>query len=163
MLYRLVEHYDTNNDYTNSIILDKEVEKIYLNECFVCLDSGISNEKLIKLKNQILYFKICVCDGYIHDSCLNKWYKLQSSCPICRTHICKLPSFKTRIITYFFRNRMISFIYIKINQFYINFVTCNVILKNVSNFVILFSIMFFLTYIYAEIIRQIMNRLDTIY
>jgi hypothetical protein len=50
-------------------------------ECFICFEN---NPKPFKLKDQILYFKLCNCNGLIHDKCLETWYDKTGQCPICR-------------------------------------------------------------------------------
>jgi hypothetical protein len=164
MLYRLVEHYDIDNDYidsSNSNITDEKlIETKIANECFICLETNLSNELPIKLKNQILYFNICVCDGYIHNSCLKKWYTRQSTCPICRIYATEIPSLKTIAITYFMNNKAISFICIKTNQIYF-LLTRNFIIKSVIHFVSIFTGMFILVLIYSEIICFLLNKINT--
>jgi hypothetical protein len=164
MLYRLVEHYDTNtnNDYIydSSFSNKNENDNSLSKECFVCLDSNISDKTLIKLKNQLFYFKHCMCDGTIHISCLDKWYKIRSTCPICRIHVIKIPDFKTRVITYFMKNKIVSFIYIKTNRIYVALIDNTVIIiRNIIKYSSLFTFFFILTCIYAEIINQIIHKL----
>jgi len=162
MLYRLVEHYDINNDYIyDSSSSDKNIIDITLpKECFICLDSNITDETLIKLKNQIIYIKRCMCDGIIHISCLDKWCKIRSTCPICRIDIIKIPDFKTRIIRYFMKNKIVAYIYIKTNQIYITLID-NVILimTIILKYLYLLVCFFIFTYIYAEIISEIIKKL----
>lgn len=165
MLYRLVEHYDTNYDYiydcsASTIIEKNNIENAEHKECFVCLDTNIIQETPIQLKNQILYLKICLCDGYIHNSCLKKWCNVKSTCPICRINIIQIPSLKTRIMTYIMRNNTISFICVKSNVIYNSF-TNNAIIKKIVHFFSLFTFFFIFTCIYAEIIQQIINKYDT--
>lgn len=80
MLYRIIEHYDTENDY----IFDASNETMILSECFICLDLLLNEENPIMLKNQNLYCRRCHCNGYIHNECLKKWHRRNNSCPICR-------------------------------------------------------------------------------
>jgi len=58
-------------------------------DCFICLQElSTETESLtIRLKNQNYYIKSCKCDGWIHDSCLDDWYRLKGCCPICRNAI----------------------------------------------------------------------------
>jgi hypothetical protein len=55
-------------------------------DCFICLQEQSTETKLlpIRLKNQNSYIKLCGCDGWIHDSCLDNWYQSKGCCPICR-------------------------------------------------------------------------------
>ena len=166
MLYRLVEHYDTNHDYdynsSNLINSDKnDTDHLSPKECFICLDSNISDETLIKLKNQIYYFKDCTCDGSIHISCLKRWYMVKSNCPICRINIIEIPNFKTRVITYFMTNKVVAFVYLKTNKICIALID-NIILRiiiNIIKYLSCFTTFLFFTCIYADIIRELMKKL----
>jgi hypothetical protein len=53
------------------------------NECFICFE----NASIIRLNNQELFFKTCNCNGWIHERCLEKWYNIHHTCPICRKHM----------------------------------------------------------------------------
>lgn len=107
MLYRLVEHYDTNNFETSSLVLNDESI-----ECFICLQERSYNEHIIKMNNQTLYLKTCDCDGYIHTNCLSKWYKMNTSCPICRRNMIR---FSNENIQNLFKNhKIVGFIYFNI-------------------------------------------------
>ncbi len=58
------------------------------NECFICLENCHNNEISIKLDENPYYSKICDCNGWVHNYCLNKWYATSSYiCPICRKYI----------------------------------------------------------------------------
>ena len=104
MLYRVVEHYDIENDY----ILDISNEMISENECFICLDLLFNDEMPIFLKNQNIYCKTCKCNGCIHNECLKKWYLRNESCPICREEMLR-PATMTDIFIH--QNPLIIFIY----------------------------------------------------
>jgi len=57
-------------------------------ECFICLENCHNNEISIKLNENPYYSKICDCNGWVHNYCLNKWYATSSYiCPICRKYI----------------------------------------------------------------------------
>lgn len=58
-------------------------------DCFICLQELSTETNLLsfRLKNQNSYIKSCTCDGWIHDSCLEEWYKSKGCCPICRNAI----------------------------------------------------------------------------
>jgi len=75
MLFILCEHYDeTDNLYDN-------IKK----ECFICLEDISVNElNKNKLNSQNLFIKNCLCDGFVHNNCLKKWFDKNRSCPICR-------------------------------------------------------------------------------
>ena len=53
-----------------------------INECIICLESNDTNNLLTELKD---YNKNCNCNSPIHKKCLLKWYKYNTTCPICRT------------------------------------------------------------------------------
>jgi hypothetical protein len=58
------------------------------NECFICLEIYYNNENTIKLNESLYYSKICDCNVWVHNVCLNKWYSTSCySCPICRKYI----------------------------------------------------------------------------
>ena len=79
MLFRIVDHYNFEIQ-----------EESKPNECIVCLELDTRFESIpIKLQSQPLYTFNCCCDGWIHTSCLNIWYRVTKSCPICRTSIVK--------------------------------------------------------------------------
>lgn len=110
MLYRIVEHYDTEN-YCSDII---PIEKQNIEECFVCLQDEIGNNIPIKLLNQNLYIKTCSCDGYIHLNCLTRWYNKNLSCPICRGHMLIIQNNKIYSLS---KNKKIAtFVYLNIYE-----------------------------------------------
>ena len=79
MIFRVCEHYDSQYDYSN---YDK------CDECFICYEVTTEIEiTTIRLKIQKNYKKVCCCDGWIHNQCLNAWYKKHKKCPICRMYI----------------------------------------------------------------------------
>ena len=54
-------------------------------DCFICYELfDINNKNPIRLDEQNNYIKICNCDGWVHDRCLNHWCKRNKKCPICR-------------------------------------------------------------------------------
>jgi len=70
-----------NNKYNNEGNEDNEVDYIILNknfennECIICLDSMIVNEKV----------KILYCGHMYHYGCINAWIKKKKeiNCPLC--------------------------------------------------------------------------------
>jgi len=76
---------------TYEVYKDEDDEKINeeQQECIICFENNINNEKIIKLTNQTVYFKNCQCSARIHNSCLKKWFYMNNSCPICRTTMIK--------------------------------------------------------------------------
>jgi hypothetical protein len=84
MLFRVVEHYDD---------LPEQEEIIYnesKNECLLCLEMN-TDDKLVPvdLKTQQVYLKMCNCGGWFHITCLDEWYDVSNSCPICRVYMKK--------------------------------------------------------------------------
>ena len=69
---------DCNNDNSNNND----------NECLICLEvNNNNNEKTIKLNDLASCEKLCECNGWFHKSCLDNWFIIKFTCPICRTHI----------------------------------------------------------------------------
>jgi hypothetical protein len=87
MLFITTNYYFEDEDY-------EETKK--KNMCFICFENESENKyPLIKLKNQKVFIKDCICDGCIHNECLTKWYNIKPVCPICRkfmVEIVYLPS-----------------------------------------------------------------------
>lgn len=80
MIFRVCEHYD-DNELSN-------YRCIFPDDCFICYELRTETEPYtISLKTQTIYNKQCGCDGWIHKQCLDKWYKKQKKCPICRLEI----------------------------------------------------------------------------
>lgn len=103
MFFNVCEHYDDN--YPKEIVYD--------NECFICFEISRENEiKPINLKNQCIYFKICDCDGCVHERCLKLWFDNSNSCPICRKITFKTISNIIILLNYIPYNIFI-FVYIK--------------------------------------------------
>ena len=70
-----------NNSYINSI-------NEYEYECLICLEiKNNNNEKSIKLNDLEICEKQCECNGWFHKSCLDSWFVIKFSCPICRNSI----------------------------------------------------------------------------
>ena len=82
MIYRVCEHYCDNKIIRSSYIKP--------DECFICYELSTDLEMCpIRLNTQIHYNKQCRCDGWIHNQCLDKWFKNKKSCPVCRLEIYK--------------------------------------------------------------------------
>ena len=77
---RVIDHYEY---LPNKKI--QEIVDISHNECFICLEI-YTDDKItpIDWKTQNKYLKLCECGGYLHLCCINKWYNVANSCPICR-------------------------------------------------------------------------------
>lgn len=95
MIFRVCDHYNDNQyNYSHEV-------------CFICYDFISDNENTtIRLKFQNIYTKVCCCDGWIHNNCLNLWYKKCKKCPICRiniqeTHNIKKDQLNINLYSYF--------------------------------------------------------------
>jgi len=77
------------DDYSNIDNLqdNEDNEVIEDNECLICLEIIDKTDSIcIKIKN-LFYNKDCLCDGWIHQYCLDFWYIQNKKCPIC---LCKM-------------------------------------------------------------------------
>ena len=56
----------------------------------ICLEIKhyYDDEYCINLHNK-KYIKNCVCNGWIHTSCLNIWYNINKNCPFCLSKMIK--------------------------------------------------------------------------
>jgi hypothetical protein len=108
--------YDKMLDMDNSLQMLEETnttstykeDKSYLQEdCVICLHKTIQREYPIELTNALFrkhhsyisadasniendYLhlkKMCICNCYLHQSCLDKWLANKLECPICRSHL----------------------------------------------------------------------------
>jgi hypothetical protein len=74
--FTLCEHYDNNNTF--------EIDS----ECFICFEFKNDNGSIpIKLNSQSLYLNQCVCNGPVHNECLQVWFNKNKTCPICRIKV----------------------------------------------------------------------------
>jgi len=83
----LFEHKTKNTVIVDAIIeqnnkIRKEMDKFYKEEniCYICYEE---RKPLLKLQNIIKYEKHCECNVYIHTNCLDTWFNINSTCPIC--------------------------------------------------------------------------------
>lgn len=68
---------------TTNYYFEEEDEEA--NICFICFENENESKYILtKLKNQKVFIKKCLCDGWIHNECLTKWYNVKQNCPICR-------------------------------------------------------------------------------
>ena len=83
MLFRVMEHYA--DDLFENIVPNKHTD-----ECFVCLSVEVDDELCpMKLGDNNLYIRNCMCVGFIHQKCLDTWFSINSKCPICRIYMKK--------------------------------------------------------------------------
>ena len=121
MLFRLIDHYNTELDECNTIF-----EPI---ECFICYETVFEDElNPIKLNSNTNYIKYCKCDMFIHKKCLNIWYENNKKCPICRKYMSENTT-TTEILN---KRGYILFSYI--------------IKKNIIKIMRVFTILFFIYY-----------------
>ena len=82
----------TNIDHYNYEVKDNEYKPIELNDCFICYENKMEDDfETIQLNTQKYYYKKCLCNGWVHQKCLYKWYDKSNKCPICRISITKTP------------------------------------------------------------------------
>jgi hypothetical protein len=69
------------------------------NDCLICLEINDKTDNIcIKIQNEI-YVKSCLCDGWVHEYCLDIWYVKNNKCPICLSSMYKKHLVTTNIIT----------------------------------------------------------------
>jgi hypothetical protein len=74
-----------SNDSNNNNSINSNINE---NECLICLEvKNNNNEKTIKLNDLACCEKYCECDGWIHKTCLDSWFIIKFTCPICRNSI----------------------------------------------------------------------------
>ena len=85
MLFRVVDHYSDDDFFDNGVV---KKNNTCTDECFVCLSVELDDEECpIKLGCNDLYLRICRCDGFIHQKCLDDWYDVSKKCPVCRIYM----------------------------------------------------------------------------
>jgi hypothetical protein len=71
----------------DNVQYNEDNELIEDNECLICLEINDKTDAIcIKIQNNF-YKKDCLCDGWIHQYCLDFWYIQNKKCPIC---LCKM-------------------------------------------------------------------------
>ena len=79
---------NATNKNSNSNNVSNNNNYINENECLICLEvKNNKNEKPIKLNDLACCEKQCECDGWIHKTCLDSWFIIKFTCPICRNSI----------------------------------------------------------------------------
>jgi hypothetical protein len=77
-----------SNSNSNNEVSFSNNSNINENECLICLEvKNNNNEKTIKLNDLACCEKPCGCDGWIHKTCLDSWFIIKFTCPICRNPI----------------------------------------------------------------------------
>jgi hypothetical protein len=82
----MMTQYNNFKNYNNNIQITKK-KKYKKPECFICYE--IINKPPIRLKNNCYYQQKCSCNCWIHKKCLDSWYNIKQTCPICRINIIK--------------------------------------------------------------------------
>jgi hypothetical protein len=131
MLFFTCDHYYNNDDFLNNKKKIKNNlednnkdsnEDSNDNECFICLEIYNDLNATVKLKSIVKYSKMCNCDGWIHNYCLDYWCKNKLKCPICKIDIeidknfyyFGLYNIDKFIILYFKNNIYIDIIYVSV-------------------------------------------------
>jgi len=65
-------------------------DEISSNICFICYEiENDIGDRTIQINSKEDYIKICICNLWVHNNCLNKWYENSNVCPICRSQVNK--------------------------------------------------------------------------
>ena len=67
--------------------IDNEEKKKEETLCFICLELAQPTNKIIKMKELLLFNSDCACNSEGHIKCLFDWVNISKSCPICREEI----------------------------------------------------------------------------
>jgi hypothetical protein len=139
----MITHYTTFNHYNDSSELVRKKRK--LEACFVCYEI-INNKKPIRLRNNCYYLKNCTCDGSIHKKCLDYWYNIKQTCPICRITILKNSGIMIKIFK-LDRNLFLLIVFIKNN------------IQRIKKFLLFFLLVCFLYNMLEIMTRDMMDAL----
>ena len=111
-------YFPTNNHYfDDSCNSENYMNFVGNNDCLICLEINDNSDNIcIRIQNQF-YTKECLCDGWIHEYCLDIWYVKNNKCPICLSTMNKNQIIEPNIIipeqpplTIFNRNNFILLI-----------------------------------------------------
>jgi hypothetical protein len=85
MYFPIGNHYFDDSSYKH----DNNNVKIENNDCLICLEINDTSDNIcIRIEN-IFYTKECLCDGWVHEYCLDIWYVKNNKCPICLCNMIK--------------------------------------------------------------------------
>lgn len=101
MIYRVFEHYTDEND------IDNIEGDTFITECFICYQEDSTPP--INLNCQTIYIKTCKCNGFVHQSCLDKWCAKQMKCPMCRSQLILATSITSQLSMFIFTANAIYF------------------------------------------------------
>lgn len=102
-MFFIYDHYYSNDNLYNYIDENDSSNNINktpsIMECFICYETSLEDKEVPeKLTEQTIYFKECLCDGWIHNTCLKTWYDKSHKCPICRKYMSKITDSEQAII-----------------------------------------------------------------
>jgi len=87
MFFPTSNHYFEKAELLDDYYIIDKSEESEENECLICLEINDKTDTIcIKIQNKF-YKKDCLCDGWIHQYCLDFWYIQNKKCPIC---LCKM-------------------------------------------------------------------------
>jgi len=115
-------YFSTCNHYLYDINDINDLNDIYnnlveYNTCFICLEikDFYNDEYCINLRNEI-YIKTCVCNGWIHISCLDIWYNKNKNCPFC---LCRMKKKIDEKVKKIFQFIYLSYITVKLGFYFL--------------------------------------------
>jgi len=133
-------YFPTSNHYfEDSHNSQNFVNIVENNDCLICLEVNDNSDSIcIRIQNHI-YTKECLCDGWVHEYCLDIWYVKNKKCPICLSIMNKNQLIEPNIIInqearvrIFNRNNfclVIKFIFSLIFLYYLFLMLSSIILK----------------------------------
>ena len=149
----MIHHLTTFEAYNDQVQIIKRKQKP--RDCFICYEN-INNITPIRIRNNCYYQKNCNCDVWIHKKCLDCWYNIKKSCPICRISINKNSNMLVKIYKTNY-NLFLLIIFIKTNVIKIN---NNRAIKNILYTIFLIS---FLCKLYQFLIMTTIDEIHEIY
>lgn len=82
--------FTTIDHYNYELLSDTDYTANEINDCFICYEIKLDDTyKTMQLNAQKDYYKKCMCNGWVHERCLYKWYDKSNKCPICRIPVIK--------------------------------------------------------------------------
>jgi len=149
MYFATMEHYydefeDCDRSFIHNKIVTYDYLENYVNACFICYEEQYdSKNKIVKLFQHGFFIKNCSCKGNIHINCFSQWYKINKTCPICRSEVIKYETFIIDAVHKYLNNIVLFKIYI--NNLHLLF------FKKLALFLIILQI-------YITIYNEVYNR-----